>query len=237
MALITAPSYRGAGTIASSASGGVTIGQPGTVGIDDILIIVICTANDVFATWPPTGWTEVPNPPTGFGTAGAAGGVTLLVAWKRATATTGNAVTTGNPGGTNNYTVGQMFAIQGISPRGNPWEATATTNNTTATSLPSLPAQTTLGPQRLIFQCIGGDADTTSTTMVTVSALPVAGFTERSDNWVASGVGGGIWVGTGVAPTATTTGGTLLTLTTSQVMCKWVGALRPVESRSRSITF
>jgi hypothetical protein len=237
MAIITAPSYRGAGTIASSASAGITIAQPTTVAINDILIIVICTANDVFATWPPTGWTEVPNPPTGFGTAGAAGGVRLLVAWKRATATTGNAVTTGNPGATNNYTIGQMFAIQDVARRGDPWESTVTNNNTTASTFVTYAAQTTLGPQRFIFQCLGGDADIASTTMVTVSALPIAGFTERSDNWVTNGVGGGIWVGTGVAPTPTTLTGTLLTLATSQVSSEWQGILRPIESHSRSIVF
>lgn len=237
MAIITAPSYRGAGTFTSSASGGITVPQPTTVGIDDILILMLSTANDIFATWPPTGWTEVSTPPTGFGTAGNAGGLRLFVAWKRATATTGNAVTTGNPGGTNNYTIGQMFAIQGVARRGDPWEATATNNNTTATNLPTFVAQTTLGPQRFVFQCLAGDADTASTTMVTVSSLPVTGFTERTDNWITSGVGGGLWAGTGVAPTPITTGATLLTVTTSQVLSKWQGILRPVESQSRSVTF
>ena len=238
MALITIPAYRGAGTFASSASGGVTIGQPTTVGIDDILLIVISTANDVFSTWPPTGWTEVPNPPVGFGTAGAAGGIRLLLAWKRATATTGNAVTTGNPGGTNNYTAAQMFAFQGIARRGDPWEASATSNQTTAATSTTMDSVTTLGPARHIVYCLGGDNDTTSTTQVTsATGTGVTNYAERTDNWTASGVGGGIWIGSGDKATAGVAGGAGLASIANQVFSKWTGALRPVESRSSSIVF
>ena len=237
MAIITAPSYRGAGTIASSTSGGVTIAQPTTVAINDILIIVICTANDVFATWPPTGWTLVPNPPTGFGTAGAAGGIRLSIAWKRATATTGNAVTTGNPGGTNNYTVAQMFAFQGIARRGDPWEASATSNQTTASTTVAMDSVTTLGQARHIVYCIAGDNDTASTAQVTAATgTGVTNFAERTDNWVTSGAGGGIWMGTGDKATAGLAGGAGGSIV-NQVYSKWTGALRPVEPVSRSIIF
>jgi hypothetical protein len=237
MAIITTPSYRGAGTIASSISGGVTIPQPTTVGIDDILLIVISTANDIFDTWPPTDWDEVPTPPTGFGTAGAAGGVRLSLAWKRATATTGNDVVTGNPGATNNYTVGRMFAFQGIARRGNPWEASATSNQTTAGTSIAMDSVTTLGPARHIVYCIAGDADTASTAQVTAATgSGVTNFAERSDNWVASGAGGGIWVASGTKATAGLAGGAGGVIA-SQVFSKWTGALRAVEPHSRSIVF
>ena len=236
MAIITAPSYRGAGTFASTGTGTLTIPQPTTVGIDDILIVVASMSNENFTTWPLAGWSDVPNPPTGFGTAGAAGGLKMHMMWKRATATTGNGITT-SASPSDDYIIGQMFAIQGVARRGDPWESTATNNNTTASSLVTFAAQTTLGPQRFVFQCLVGDADIASTTMVTVSTVPIAGFTERSDNWISSSSGGGLWVGTGVAPTPTTLTGTFLTLASSQVSSEWQGILRPVESYSRSIIF
>lgn len=238
MALITTPTYRGAGTAATSGSGGVTIGQPGTVGIDDLLLIVISTANDVFGTWPPTGWTQVPNPPIGFGTAGTAGAVRLLLAWKRATATTGNAVTTGNPGGTNDYTMAQMFAFQGISRRGDPWEVSATSNQTTAATSGTMDSVTTLGPARHIVYCLAGDNDATSTTQVTsATGTGVTNYAERTDNWTNNGAGGGIWMASGTAATAGIAGGAGILTIGSQVFSKWTGALRPVESHSRSIVF
>ena len=245
MAIITTPSLRQAGSISSIATGSLTVAQPLTVGIDDVLVLVVCTANDIFATWPPTGWTEAPTPPTGFGTAGAAGGLRLFVAWKRATATTGNAVALGNPGATNNYTVGGMYSIQGVARRGDPWEASATSNQTTAATAVSFDSITTLGPQRFIFHCLGGDADVTSAAMVTNtgagswvnSNANLVSPTERGDSWTASGVGGGITVGTATKTLAGAIGSSAITLANSQVHSKWVGALRPVESHSRFIVF
>ena len=237
MALITIPSYRGAGTFASTGTGTLTIGQPGTVGIDDILIVVAMLSNENFTTWPLTGWSDVPNIPTGFGSAGAAGGVKMHMMWKRATATTGNGITT-SASPSDDYVLGQMFAIQGVARRGDPWEASATSNQTTNNTAVSFDDITTLGSQRFIFQCLVGDADTATTTMTSAfSNANLVSPTERSDNWISNSSGGGLFVGTSTKTLAGAIGATTLTLATSQVYSKWTGALRPVESHSRSIVF
>lgn len=237
MAIITIPSYRGAGTFSSTGTGTLTIPQPTTVGIDDILIVVAMMSNENFTTWPIAGWENVPNIPTGFGTAGAAGGVKMHLMWKRATATTGNGITT-SASPSDDYILGQMFAIQNVARRGDPWEASATANQTTAGTAVTFEDITTLGPQRFIFQALVGDADLATTTMVSAYAnANLVSPTERSDNWISSSSGGGMFVGTATRTLAGAIGGSTLTLNTSQVYSKWTGALRPIESHSRSIIF
>lgn len=237
MAIITVPSFRGAGTFSSTGTGTLTIPQPGTVGIGDILIVVVMMSNEDFTTWPIAGWQDVPSIPTGFGTAGAAGGVKMHLMWKRATATTGNGITT-EASPTDDYVLGQMFAIQNVSRLGDPWEASATGNQTTAGTSVTFEDITTLGPQRFIFQALVGDADLATTTMTSAYAnANLVSPTERSDNWISSSSGGGLFVGTGTKTLGGAIGGSTLTLGTSQVYSKWTGALRPIESRSRSIVF
>jgi hypothetical protein len=157
--------------------------------------------------------------------------------WKRATATTGNGFTT-EASPTDDYVLGQMFAIQNVSPRGDPWEASATSNQITNSTAVTFDSITTLGPQRFIFQCLVGDADVADTTMVSAFAnANLASPTERSDNWVSNSTGGGLFVGTATKTTAGAIGGSTATLQTNQVYSKWTGALRPIESHSRSIVF
>lgn len=212
------------GTVASG-TGSITPALPVGWAQNDILILAVETANQAFTTWPPTGWTEVSNPPTGFGSAGLAGGLRLLVAYKRAGASESAPVL----GDSGNHQVARITAVRGVVTAGNPWVATATSNYTTATSSVTWPSLTSTTNDSLYVYVLGGDRDAAST--ADVSSLNNAsgnttGVTSQLQNWVTAGAGGGIFLGTGDVLLAGISGTTTATLTT-QVASIWSGILAP----------
>src|SRR5688500_11199076 len=73
------PVYVAKGTF-QSGTGALTVPMPTGIRNDDLLLLVVETANQVITT--PTGWTQVTGSPQSIGTAAAAGGVRLGVFWK-----------------------------------------------------------------------------------------------------------------------------------------------------------
>lgn len=225
---MAAPSIRSVGAVASGTAS-VTVNLPASWQENDILVIVASTANQDFPTDPPTGWSNPPTTPTGFGTAGAAGGLKLKVYWKRAGASESNVVL----GDAGSYSVARMMAIQGAVTSGTPWETDATSNQTSANTTVTWSSLTTSGADRLIVGLLGGDRDAASTADVgtptnsNLSSLGDAGI----ENWVTSGAGGGIYAFTGVKDAAGSTGTTTASIT-SQVWSQWIGALVPDLTQS-----
>ena len=218
------PTVVNVGTIASGLSD-VTPALPTSWAQDDIFVLISCTANEVYATNPPTGWTAASNAPTGFGTAGAAAAVRLFVWWRRATSSE-TAPTLVDPG---SYQVARMIAVRGCITSGDPWNTSATSNQTSANTSISWDSITTTIPQCMIVGVVGGDRDASSTADVgSVSNASLASITDRMENWVTSGAGGGIYMFTGTDADTGAIGNSTATIT-SQVYSKWIGALKSAD--------
>lgn len=215
------PTVRSVGTV-SSGTGAVTPGAPAGTAANDILVLVVETANQNLPTNPPTGWTTCSNLPAGTGTAATATAVKLHVFWRRLT----GAYTAVSIGDSGNHTVSRIMAIQGCITSGDPWDVTAGYQSTASTAL-SFPSVTTTDTDRLIVLAAAFDRDANTTAnLPALTNGNLTSITERMDNLSSAGVGGGIGCATAGKATAGATGTTTGTITSS-IYHTWTGALIP----------
>jgi len=204
----------------TSGTGALTIALPTGWIRNDILIAIIATANQNPSPNPATNWNIVSNPPTGFGSAGLSGGLKLHVWWKRAEVGEGTLAFADS----GDMQIGRMIAIRGCR-GGDPWDASGTSNTTSAGTAVSWPDITTLTANSLIIGALGGDRDVASTAdMSAVTNTNLASITDRMENWVLAGTGGGIYMFTGTNAATGAIGASTGTIT-SQVFSLWIGAL------------
>lgn len=204
-----APTYIGVGTFNSGISA-IAPGIPSGYRNDDLFLLFVETANE--AVTAPTGWTEITNSPQSTGSAASAGGVRLTVYWKIASGIE-TAPTIADSG---NHQTAQIMCIRGVD-AGSPFEATAGSAASANTAM-TWPTVTTTVPQTLIVNAAAMDTDADSTATVTGwTNSSLFSITERIDQTISSGVGGGLAVATGLkslpgAVSATTaTGSTSVT--------------------------
>lgn len=200
------PAWFATGTV-DSGNGAVTPGLPTGHVINDILIMLVQSANETIST--PTNatsgtWAEVVAQ-TGSGTAATAGSVRLGVFWMRDPGTTIGTVTVADTG---NHTVARIVGYRGCVSTGNPWNQAAamaavatSTVNGHANSVVTPDITTTVG-NCLILMCFADSIDNADTAHVVFDtlgsgnlALPT--ITERIDNGIATGTGGGIGLAEG----------------------------------------
>ncbi|MBI5526945.1 MAG: hypothetical protein HY897_11475, partial [Deltaproteobacteria bacterium] len=117
-ALAAPPSFVAAGTIASAAGGAITPGMPAGVLANDVLLLVLETADEAVTVSGGTEtWAQVTNSPQSV-----AGATRLTVFWARASQDAPTSPTTAGPA---NHVIGRMIAVRGVITSGNPWDVTS----------------------------------------------------------------------------------------------------------------
>lgn len=204
---MTAPVYVNKSAFASGTGALSVTAIPGVVA-DDLILLFVESANEAVTT--PSGYTIAPSSPQSIGTAAAAGGVRLSVFYEWATGADG----TDTVADSGNHTTAIKIAIRGVH-RTNPFNANAGSTQAATTAM-SFPGVTTTVADCLIVHGCAQDTDAASTTTSgTPTNANLTSLTERHDQTVTAGVGGGLVVITGVKATAGATGNTTSTGSTS----------------------
>lgn len=218
-----APAFRASGTI-DSGNGAVTPGLPTGHALNDILLLVVQSANEAITC--PTGYVDVANSPQSTGTAATAGSVRLAVCWKRDNGSEA-APTVADTG---NHTVARIYAYSGAATSGNPWDVTAGSVDAVATSTPAMVDVTTTVADTRVVYVLGHSRDNTTD--------PLAGFTEptgvdggtgnvRFGGSISTGTGGGFGIADFTKTSAGAITGGSFTLTSSNTTAKLTIALKP----------
>lgn len=195
MAYSHTPSYVGKGAFQSGTTG-LTVPVPTGIRNDDMLILIVETANQAITA--PTGWTEFTNSPQSTGTAAAAGGVRLGAYWKIASGAEAS-VSVADSG---DHQTAIMFAVRGVDPS-SPIDTTAGRVDATATTAMSWQTLTTTNANEMILMLTANDQDLAGTAQVgTITAASLTGITEIHDQTVIAGAGGGVHAAYGFKATA-----------------------------------
>ncbi len=208
------PTFVAAGAV-SSGTGAITPALPAGIAANDILLLFLETANEAISISNQNGgtWTAVTSSPQGTGTAGSTSATRLTAFWSRYNGTQG-APTASDSG---NHQLGRIIAIRGAAASGNPWDVTAGGVEATADTSGSIPGATTTVANTLVVTAIATSLpDSSSTTRFSAwTNANLTSITERTDNSVTAGNGGGLGVATGIKATAGAYGNTAVTLATS----------------------
>lgn len=216
------PDYVGKGTFASGTAG-ITPGLPTGWAEGDLFILQIESANQTIAT--PSGWTQVANSPQSTGTAAAAGGVRLAVFYRWATASE-SAPSIADSG---DHTTALISAYRGVDPTA-PINASAGGVDSSATTSISTPSVTTTVANCLVLHLLGLDKDAADSDTITGTwtNANLASITERHDQTVTSGAGGGVALVTAIKASAGSVGATTNTADSSTTHAYITLALAPV---------
>jgi hypothetical protein len=220
------PTFVAAGVV-TSGTGAITPALPAGIATNDILLLFFETSNQAISVSNQNGgtWTEVANSPQGTGTAAGTTGARLTAFWSRYNGSQG-APTTSDSG---NHQLGRMIAIRGAAASGNPWDITAGGVEAVSDASGSIPGATTTVDNCLIVTAIATSLpDLTSTARFSSwTSANLASITERTDNSVTAGNGGGLGVATGIKATAGAYGNTAVTLASSAYKGMMSIAIKP----------
>src|SRR5256886_5193509 len=222
------PTYQAIGTVQSgiaALTGATAVAWPAHA-INDIGLLIIQTDNQAVTLGTNGGnWTQVSNSPQFTGTAGAAGATMLTVFWSRATSTSMGAVEVLDSG---DHQIAQIITFRGVVATGNPWDVTAGDVAASTTTAVSIPGATTTVQDTLVVAIVANGIDTNSTSQIgSWSNSNLSSVSERSDNVVNAGNGGGFGVATGSRAALGAYGATTATLTTTSLQGRMSIALRP----------
>lgn len=194
----------------ASGTAGLTVGAVANVVADDLILLFVESANQAITT--PSGFTQVTSSPVSTGTAAAAGGVRLTVFYQWAT----GADTTTTVADSGDHTTAIKLAYRGVDLT-TPFDATPTTAiKTPASTSSSFPGITTATANACIVHASALDLDSASTaTTGTPTNANLTGLTERHDQTVTAGAGGGLVIIEGFKATAGATGNTTATVTST----------------------
>jgi rhamnogalacturonan endolyase len=210
----TTPTFVAAGTIASG-TGTIAPALPSGIATGDVLLLFVETANQAVTISNQNGgtWTAVTNSPQGTGTAASTSATRLTAFWSRYNGTQG-APTVSDSG---DHQVGRIVAFRGVVSSGDPWNVTAGGIEATADTSGSIPGATTTVSNTLVVVAIATALpDSSSTTRFSAwTNANLTSVTERTDNSVTAGNGGGLGIATGIKATAGAYGNTAVTLATS----------------------
>jgi PKD repeat protein len=235
------PTFVAAGTVASG-TGAITPALPAGIATNDILLLFLETANQLISITNQNGgtWTEVTNSPQGTGTAAGSSATRLTVFWSRYNGTQG-APTTSDSG---NHQLGRIVAIRGAATSGNPWDVTAGGVEATSDTSGAIPGATTTVGNTLVVAGIATNLpDATGTANFSAWAnANLSSVTERTDNTVTAGNGGGLGLATGGMANAGAYGNTTVTCATAatkgmmSIALKAAGPAAPVANFSGAPT-
>lgn len=199
------PTVVNVGTVASG-TGAITPAFPASIAADDILVTAAecegVTAPGAYTL--PSGWAHITGSPVQEGT-----NTRLWVIWRRYD----GVFTAPSLGDSGDHNVGRMIAIRGCPTTGNPWDVAAAATEATSDTSATWPGVTTTIADTLILEIISTGSDVSSTANLgALTNATYSNITERMDNWVISGNGGGIGMVTGEKATAGATGQSTATL-------------------------
>ena len=207
----TPPTFVAAGAVTSNTTA-ITPALPAGIATGDILLLFLETSNQAISISNQNGgtWTQVTNSPQYCGTAAGTTGARLTVFWSRYNGTQG-APTTSDSG---DHQLGRMIAIRGAISTGNPWDVTAGGVEAVSDTSGSIPGATTTVANTLVVTAIATslpDASSTAKFSAWTNAN-LTSVTERTDNSVTAGNGGGLGVATGIRAATGAYGNTAVTL-------------------------
>jgi hypothetical protein len=163
---------------------------------DDILVLVLQSANESNIP-PPTNYKQI-GPQNGFGTAGAAGSSKLSIFWKR----DGGSESAPTLGDSGDHTYGFMFAVRGCPTTGDPfhwgnnnWKSTASTTGTSPVSFAGI-------DNSLVCDIFAGNVDNASAEGSALTNSSLTSLTEQFDDGTTDGVGGFLYMSTGICQSA-----------------------------------
>jgi len=205
------PTFVAAGAVASG-TGTITPALPSGIATNDILLLFLETSNQAISITNQNGgtWTEVTNSPQYCGTANGTTGARLTAFWSRYNGTQG-APTASDSG---NHQLGRIIAIRNAVSSGNPWDVTVGGVEAVDDTSGSIPGATTTVANTLVVTAIATslpDASSTAKFSGWTNAN-LTSLTERTDNSVNAGNGGGLGIATGFKATAGAYGNTAVTL-------------------------
>lgn len=217
--LSAAPTFQAAGTYVNGTTN-VTPTWPAHSINDLALLFVETRGGQAVNLSTPAGFTQVLNSPqdvpsTGgfFFFGGTSYGTRLTVFWARATSASMSAPVIQDPG---NHVGAQILTYRGVITSGNPWDVTAGSTKTTASTSISAPAVTTTVNDTLIVQAVSRDTDSANAAFSNQTNAALTMIAERVDTGTSSGDGGGYSVWDGGKAVAGATGSTSATVSSSK---------------------
>jgi hypothetical protein len=210
-----------------SGAGALTVTVPSGIAQDDLLLLLIMSANQTIATPTTTTgtWTQIGDQTNqGTGTAGAAGGVRLAVYYKFATSAEASASVSDS----GDINVAQMIAFNGVD-IANPFNANASNILTPGNASLSMPAVTTTIPYTVIVNAVANDRDANNSNNfgTTFSNTNLTNVVKKIDQTVNTATGGGLACWTGYLSDATSSGNSTATNGAAVTIGYLTMALRP----------
>jgi hypothetical protein len=205
----TLPTIASVGTSWSS-TGVPTATLPGTHTTNDILLLLIQSAND--SNVAVAGYTQI-GPQNAVGAASTAGTTKLSVFWKR----DGGSESAPTIPDTGDHTFGVMIAVRGCPTTGDPFAIPGQKFKFTASTTGTSPSGPTTIDNCLVMDIFGQAVDAAAAQGSSPTNADLANVTEQFDNGTADGTGGGIYVMTGEKAVAGDVGASTVTWANSTV--------------------
>lgn len=195
---MAAPAVVNVGTVASGTTT-ITPAKPAGAAVGHFLVTLAESVGNQIYTLP-TGWAHFLNSPVNLDTTTR---LTTIYRFDDGSAAPALAL----PGG--NHAVGRMIAISGVRATGNPWDvAPSPVTEAVADTSATWNAVTTVTNECLMLFCIatGRDIANTAEMGALTGGTGLTSVTERMDNWISTGTGGGMGLVTAEKLTAGSTG-------------------------------
>jgi len=222
------PTVVNVGAVSSAAGATISPTMPASVLTGDILLLCIESA---IAEGTVTGgsetWVAVADSPQTIGSGATLSRISCY--WARASQYSPTSPTVGAP---SNHQQGFIIAFRGCHGTGNPWDVTSGgTEAGPDTSLSITGDITTVADCLIVLLCGQSLPDATSTTEFgAMTNADLASLTERVDNTMTSGNGGGLFCGTGTKASIGSYTATTLTTVTSASHSFMSIALKPPQA-------
>jgi hypothetical protein len=219
------PIYIGAGNVGASTNA-VTPSLPNGAIANDILLLVIETANQAITIPTPNGgiWTEIFSSPQGTGATGGATATRLTVFWSRYNGTQSNPTTSDS----GDHQRARIFAFRGVIASGNPWDVAYGGVQAAASTTVSMPGGATTTADSLIVLLVANGTDTNQAQCGNVwNNSSLANLIEQSGDNTNQGNGGGTCLATGEKAIAGAFNPTTTTINTSSTQGFISIALKP----------
>lgn len=215
------PTFVAAGTGFDNIAGGA-VSLPAGIQTDDILLLVVETANEAVTVPTPNGgtWTQAVTP-SGQGTAAATSATRCTVFWSRYNGTQGNPSISDS----GDHQNAMIYAFRGVRKTGDPFDAIAAGSEAAGDTSLSAPTITTTVAEALVVVCATIDATQTFGGTWTNAAL--ASITPRTSFAGTSGNDGRLIAVTGTKSTAGAVGNTTNTISASSAKSMVTLSLAP----------
>lgn len=168
---------------------------------NDVGVLVIASRNQTIST--PSGWTQFSNSPQGTGTAGVELSSAVAMFWRRAAGAAESAASIADSGV---YQTAGIITVRGCPPTGDPFDVTAGSVTTPASTTITIPGGTTTVDNCLIVWAESWDLAAPGEPGTNSGVSNPSGVTNTARRLVSEGqvtsVGGGIAVWTGEVRTA-----------------------------------